>query len=59
VLGHLSGDCNCPVKAVEVVREKIGGVELKICAASQNEVTKWQSIEPEVDPAFYGELFGG
>ncbi len=59
VLGHLSGDCNCPLKAVEVVREKIGGVALEICAASQNEVTKWQSIEPEVDPAFYGELFGG
>ncbi|MFT6181316.1 MAG: phosphoribosyl 1,2-cyclic phosphodiesterase [Akkermansiaceae bacterium] len=59
VLGHLSGDCNCPVKAVEVVRAKIGELELEICAASQNEVTQWQSLVPEVDPSFYGELFGG
>lgn len=59
VLGHLSGDCNCPVKAVEVVREKIQDGDIEICAASQNEVTAWQSIEPEIDPAFYGELFGG
>ena len=59
VLGHLSSDCNCPVKACEVVRERISGHELEICAASQNEVTAWQSLEPEVDPAFYGELFGG
>jgi phosphoribosyl 1,2-cyclic phosphodiesterase len=58
VLGHLSSDCNCPIKAVEVVRDKIGSGDLEICAASQNEVTDWQSIEPEIDPAFYGELFG-
>lgn len=59
ILGHLSSDCNCPIKAVEVVREKIAGGELEICAASQHEVTEWQSLIPEVDPAFYGELFGG
>ncbi len=59
VLAHLSGDCNCPVKAVEAVRGKIGDSELEICAATQNEVTAWQSIEPEIDPSFYGELFGG
>ena len=59
ILAHLSGDCNCPIKAVEIVREKIGGESLEICAASQNEVTKWQSLVPEVDPSFYGELFGG
>ena len=59
VLGHLSSDCNCPIKAVEVVREKIVGSDLEICAAGQHEVTAWQSIVPEVDPAFYGELFGG
>lgn len=59
VLGHLSGDCNCPVKAVEVVRARVGEVSLEICVASQHEVTAWQSLEPEVDPAFYGELFGG
>lgn len=59
VLGHLSSDCNCPIKAVEVVRKRIAGGELDICAAAQHEVTAWQSIEPEVDPAFYGELFGG
>jgi len=59
VLGHLSSDCNCPVKACEIVRNRISGQKLEICAASQNEVTAWQSVEPEVDPAFYGELFGG
>jgi len=59
ILGHLSSDCNCPVKAIEVVRDKIAGGDLEICAASQNEVTKWQSLVPEVDPSFYGELFGG
>ncbi|MDA7888667.1 hypothetical protein N9A86_04745, partial [Akkermansiaceae bacterium] len=59
VLGHLSSDCNCPVKACEIVRDRISGQALEICAASQNEVTAWQSLEPEVDPAFYGELFGG
>jgi phosphoribosyl 1,2-cyclic phosphodiesterase len=59
ILGHLSSDCNCPIKAVEVVREKIAGGDIEICAASQNEVTVWQSLEPEVDPAFYGKLFGG
>ena len=59
ILAHLSSDCNSAEKAVEVVRGKIEGVELEICAAAQDEVTAWQSIEPEVDPAFYGELFGG
>jgi len=62
VLGHLSGDCNCPVKAVEAVRGKLSEDArdgLEICAASQDEVTVWQSLEPEIDPAFYGELFGG
>ena len=45
---------------MKVVRQKIGDeVELALCCASQNEVTAWQSVEPEVDPAFYGELFGG
>ncbi|MBT4798230.1 MAG: MBL fold metallo-hydrolase [Verrucomicrobia bacterium] len=58
ILGHLSSDCNCPMKAVEVVRERIGGEELEICVASQNEVTPWQEIEETIDPAFYGELFG-
>ncbi|MGC6466851.1 MAG: MBL fold metallo-hydrolase [Akkermansiaceae bacterium] len=58
VLGHLSSDCNCPDVAVKCVRERVGGIELEICAATQNEVTPWQSLEPEVDPAFYGELFG-
>ena len=46
------------MKAVEVVRERIGGEELEICVASQNEVTPWQEIEETIDPAFYGELFG-
>ena len=59
ILGHLSSDCNCPKVAVECVRRKIGEYEIEICAASQNEVTEWQSLVPEVDPAFYGELFGG
>lgn len=58
ILGHLSSDCNCPMKAVEVVRERIGGEELEICVASQNEVTPWQTIEEAINPAFYGELFG-
>lgn len=61
VLGHLSGDCNCPVKAVEAVRGKLDEDArdgLEICAASQDEVTGWLSLEPEVDPTFYGELFG-
>ena len=58
VLGHLSRDCNCPIKAVEVVRQRIGNAELEICVASQNEVTPWQYIEPEINPGFYGELFG-
>lgn len=48
VLGHLSSDCNCPLKAVEVVRERTGRGNLEICAASQNEVTEWQSIVPEL-----------
>jgi phosphoribosyl 1,2-cyclic phosphodiesterase len=57
VLGHLSSDCNCPVKAVEVVRACAGDPSVEIVAASQNEVTGWQKLEPKVDPAFYGELF--
>lgn len=60
VLGHLSSDCNTAEIAIEVVRKRIGGdCELEICCASQNEVTEWQSLLPPVDPAFYGELFGG
>jgi phosphoribosyl 1,2-cyclic phosphodiesterase len=59
ILGHLSSDCNCPKVAVECVRQRIGDYEVEICAASQNEVTEWQSLVPEVNPAFYGELFGG
>jgi hypothetical protein len=59
ILGHLSSDCNCPLKAVEVVLEKLQKGDLEICAATQNEVTRWQSLIPEIDPAFYGELFGG
>lgn len=60
VLGHLSSDCNTAEVAIDVVRKRIGGdCELEICCASQNEVTKWQNLVPEVDPAFYGELFGG
>ncbi len=50
VLGHLSSDCNCPLKAVEVVRERAGCGNLEICAASQNEVTEWQSIVPKLPP---------
>jgi phosphoribosyl 1,2-cyclic phosphodiesterase len=57
ILGHLSSDCNCPMKAVEVVRERIVGEELEICVASQNEVTPWQTIDEAIDPAFYGDLF--
>lgn len=60
VLGHLSSDCNTPEAAIKVVRERVGGdCELEICCAGQNEVTQWQSLIPPVDPAFYGELFGG
>ncbi|MGC6425510.1 MAG: MBL fold metallo-hydrolase [Akkermansiaceae bacterium] len=60
VLGHLSSDCNSAEVAIDVVRKRIGGdCELEICCASQNEVTKWQSLISEVDSAFYGELFGG
>lgn len=58
VLGHLSSDCNCPHKAVAVVREKTGEHPLEICVAEQHEVTDWQKLETEIDPAFYGELFG-
>lgn len=57
ILGHLSSDCNCPLKAVEVVKSRAGGAPLEILAASQNEVTAWQKLEPKIDPAFYGELF--
>lgn len=60
ILGHLSSDCNTAEVAIDVVRKRIGGdCELEICCAAQNEVTKWQSLVPPVDPAFYGELFGG
>jgi phosphoribosyl 1,2-cyclic phosphodiesterase len=59
VLGHLSSDCNCPHRAVEAVREKTGEHALEICVAEQHEVTPWQKLEVEIDPAFYGELFGG
>lgn len=58
ILGHLSSDCNCPVKAVEVIREKLNGEVLEICAAAQDRVTAWQCVKPEVEPSFYGELFG-
>jgi phosphoribosyl 1,2-cyclic phosphodiesterase len=58
ILGHLSSDCNCPDTAVEVVRRKIGEASVEISVACQHEVTDWQSLESEVDPAFYGELFG-
>ena len=57
ILGHLSSDCNSPTKAVEEVRQRISNEELEICVASQNEVTPWQTLEEEIDPAFYGELF--
>lgn len=60
ILGHLSSDCNTAEVAIGVVRKRIGGdCELEICCATQNEVTKWQNLIPPVDPAFYGELFGG
>jgi len=59
ILGHLSSDCNTPAVAEKVVREKIGDCDLEICCAPQDRVTAWQSLVPEVDPAFYGELFGG
>ena len=58
ILGHLSSDCNCPKVAEKVVREKIGEARLEICCAPQDVVTAWQKLEPEIDPAFYGELFG-
>lgn len=58
ILGHLSSDCNCPDTAVEVVRRKIGEASVEISVACQHEATDWQSLESEVDPAFYGELFG-
>lgn len=57
VLGHLSRDCNCPKTAVEVVRRKIGRASVEISVACQHEVTDWQILEPEVESAFYGELF--
>ena len=57
ILGHLSSDCNCPVKAVEVVRACAGGSAIEISVASQNEVTAWQKLEPKINSAFYGELF--
>jgi len=60
ILGHLSSDCNTPEVAIEVVRGRIGGdCELELCCADQDEVTEWQSLIPPLDPAFYGELFGG
>ena len=59
ILGHLSSDCNCPLVAVDCVRKRINGFQIEVCAASQHEVTEWQSLVPEIDPAFYGELFGG
>jgi len=60
VLGHLSSDCNTPEVAIEVVLGRVGGdCELEICCATQHEVTQWQSLIPPIDPAFYGELFGG
>ncbi|MDA7931028.1 MBL fold metallo-hydrolase [Akkermansiaceae bacterium] len=60
ILGHLSSDCNTPDVAIEVVRGRIGGdCELALCCAGQHAVTEWQSLIPPLDPAFYGELFGG
>ena len=57
VLGHLSSDCNHPDVALRCVRERIGDLDLEICAATQDQVTPWQSLEMDPDSSFYGELF--
>lgn len=57
ILGHLSRDCNCPIRAERAVRERVPE-GLSVCLAGQDEVTPWKSAVAEVDPAFYGELFG-
>jgi len=57
VLAHLSSDCNSPQVAIDVMREKLSGNHLDICCALQDEVTAWQNLIPEMNPAFYGELF--
>ena len=59
VLGHLSGDCNCPVTAARVVREKICCQSTSIVCATQHEPTEWQDVRGREEDSFFGELFAG
>ena len=44
VLGHLSGDCNCPKVVTAVLREVVG--DLPVQVASQDDPTGWVEIKP-------------
>jgi phosphoribosyl 1,2-cyclic phosphodiesterase len=57
VLGHLSGDCNCPKLACEVVREAAASLQVQV--AAQDEPTGWVEVEhrppaPAMPPTVLG-----
>lgn len=47
VLGHLSGDCNCPELAAAVMRAALPGGRLNVHVASQDTPTCWVEIPEE------------
>jgi len=60
VLGHLSSDCNCPIRVTDRVNEALSrkglsGVEI-VCA-EQNEVSRWIELkeQPVERPAEWGD----
>ena len=50
MLGHLSSDCNCPERAVSVVRKVLPGGGLDVHVASQDKPTCWVEIPEETEP---------
>lgn len=62
MLGHLSGDCNCPILAGDTVRGLLseGGLrDVKVHCATQDEPSEWVEFGAEASPmgALDGELF--
>ena len=59
VLGHLSGDCNCPIVAGDAVREAVERVN--VCIAPQETPTGWVEVTPPLptvqDTGGQGMLF--
>ena len=46
VLGHLSGDCNCPTIASRAVRDVVDDVNVNV--ARQDSPTRWVEFAPSL-----------